>query len=391
MRRIAIATYSVGAYSETFVRAHIEHLSGEIHVLHGGYFPTRFGKDERLLRPYFLKRGLQELLVRATGRVPRWCSQEGALISYLKRHRIDAVVAEFGQIGAKILSSCIDAGVPLIVYFRGYDAYTFRDKEYAHLRLPELYPALMKNATAFVAVSHDIRARLIELGAPPERIHYNTGGANLELFTESLPGDAPPTFITVGRFTEKKAPHLALLAFNGLLKAVPEARLVMVGEGLLLGPCVAMAEALRISDSVDFLGAQSHQRVEELMRSVRGFVQHSIQAADGDSEGTPISVMEAQAAGLPVVSTRHAGIKDVVVEGETGFLVDECDTEDMTEKLIRLARDPSLAARMGAAGRTRARQHFSMAASNEELSRLIDQVIRDRNAPAEVPSGHTAR
>jgi colanic acid/amylovoran biosynthesis glycosyltransferase len=375
MRKIAIATYTMNAYSETFVKAHIDQLPGEIHVLHGGYFPTRDREGRRLVRPYLLKRGLDEAFKRVTGRSARWLSREGALTSYLRRNKIDVVIAEFGQVGAQVMDSCRVAGVPLIVHFRGADAYTYGRPDYAYLKLTELYPRLMKNAAALIAVSHEIRDRLIGFGAPPENVHYDPGGADPAMFSECKPGEAPPVFVAVGRFTEKKAPHLTLLAFRDVVAAVPEARLVMAGEGRLLGPCQAIARALGITRSVEFLGPQPHARVMELMGGARGLVQHSIQASDGDSEGTPVSVMEAQLAGLPIVATRHAGIKDVVVERETGFLIDECDTDAMAEHWIQLARDPDLAGRMGAAGRKRALEHFVLGPSLERLSRLIDAVI----------------
>ena len=79
------------------------------------------------------------------------------------------------------------------------------------------------------------------------------------------------------------------------------------------------------------------------MRHARAFLQHSVVAQDGESEGTPVSVMEAGASGMPVIATRHAGIPEVVVNEETGVLVDEHNVSAMSDAIVRLAQDPALA------------------------------------------------
>ena len=103
------------------------------------------------------------------------------------------------------------------------------------------------------------------------------------------------------------------------------------------------------------------------MKRARAFVQHSIRPSSGDSEGTPVGVVEAGASGLPVVATRHGGIKDVVVEEETRLLVDEGDVDAMALHMTRLAADPSLAGHLGAAGRDRIAARYGMDARIELL------------------------
>jgi colanic acid/amylovoran biosynthesis glycosyltransferase len=104
-------------------------------------------------------------------------------------------------------------------------------------------------------------------------------------------------------------------------------------------------------------------------------------AADGDSEGMPVSILEASAAGLPVVSTRHAGIPEIVVDGETGFLVEERDVPGMAKAMERLLADPSLATMLGENARRRVAEHLSMDAS---IARLWD-VIRGAGSARAVP------
>jgi glycosyltransferase involved in cell wall biosynthesis len=117
------------------------------------------------------------------------------------------------------------------------------------------------------------------------------------------------------------------------------------------------------------------------MQHARCVVQHSVVAPSGDSEGTPLTILEAGATGLPVVSTRHAGIPDVVIEGATGFLVDEHDEESMAQHMIRLAQDPDLAGVMGRAARAHIQKNFSKARRLASLWAIIESCI-NRSARA---------
>jgi glycosyltransferase involved in cell wall biosynthesis len=104
-------------------------------------------------------------------------------------------------------------------------------------------------------------------------------------------------------------------------------------------------------------------------------VKHSLRPGSGDSEGTPVSVLEAGACGLPLVSTRHAGIKDVVIEEETGLLVDEHDIAGMAAQMIRLAQEPALAAALGQRARERIASHFSLDHSIANLWYILEQTL----------------
>ena len=159
-----------------------------------------------------------------------------------------------------------------------------------------------------------------------------------------MPAQAKPIFLAVGRFVAKKGPLQTLEAFRRCLQkagSLQAAELWMIGEGPLLPLAQRYVEQHRLQRQVRFEGAGSQAIVAERMREVRAFVQHSQVAPDGDSEGSPVAVMEAQLSGLPVVATRHAGIPEVVVDGSTGLLVDEGDVAGMAEAMLLLLRDPA--------------------------------------------------
>jgi len=162
----------------------------------------------------------------------------------------------------------------------------------------------------------------------------------------------------------------------------------MLGDGPLLPGCRELVKSLAIEEGVTFLGAQPPSVVREEMRRARCFVQHSVVASSGDSEGTPVAILEAGATGLPVVSTRHAGIPDVVVEGETGLLVAEHDVEGMAQCMLAVAQDPELAGRLGRAGRARIETCFSIERSIGGLWRIIQSCARPGDA---APRGRPTR
>ena len=130
----------------------------------------------------------------------------------------------------------------------------------------------------------------------------------------------------------------------------------------------------KLGERILFLGVRSQVEVAVLMRQARVFVQHSLVAGDGDSEGNPVAVMEAQLSGLPVVATRHAGIPEVVIDGQTGLLVEEGDTCGMSVAIERLLQDPAWCAQLGAAGRRHVEQGFTLEKHLTDLSRFLIQI-----------------
>jgi glycosyltransferase involved in cell wall biosynthesis len=136
-----------------------------------------------------------------------------------------------------------------------------------------------------------------------------------------------------------------------------------------------MTRALRLSGAVELSGPRPHAEIANAMRGARAFVQHSIRTRNGDSEGTPVAVLEAGASGLPLVATRHAGIQDAVSDGATGLLVDEGDIDGMAERMLRLAKDADLAARLGRAAREKICAEFSMEKSINNLWRIIEMAL----------------
>jgi glycosyltransferase involved in cell wall biosynthesis len=223
---------------------------------------------------------------------------------------------------------------------------------------------------------------LLELGCPREKLVYNPCGVDLRQFGAAAPAGSPPRFLAVGRLVEKKGPHLTLAAFAHALRKRPEIRLRLIGEGALLPVCRDLVQVLDIGHAVEFLGGQPHDTVALEMQRSRAFVQHSITAADGDREGTPVAILEAGVAGLPVISTRHGGIPDVVIHGQTGLLSDERDIEGMAAHMVSLATDAARAAELGREAASHVRRHYTMDQSISRLARIVEAAARAEDITA---------
>jgi colanic acid/amylovoran biosynthesis glycosyltransferase len=361
--RLVVFVPQKDVVSETFIRAHLERLPFQILVRYGLQHDLYDESGRRVWRwgKFF--------------RIATWWLPLGAriafLTSFLSRHlqsiKADAVLAEFGTTGSWVAPACGRVEVPLFVHFHGFDAW--KEKVLKSYRAP--YRRMFETAAGVVAVSKPMHEQLLGLGAHPERLLLSPYGVDTERFNGARPAERRPRFLAVGRFVEKKAPLLTLLAFSQVVASTSGARLTMVGEGPLLEPCKRLVNKLGISQFVTFAGRKTPAQISDLMREARVFVQHSLRADDGDCEGTPIAIVEAQMSGLPVVSTRHAGIPEVVVEGETGFLVDEGDVEGMGAAMLRLAESPELAGLMGAAARDHARRHFTLDRHLRDITRMI--------------------
>ena len=391
--RLCVVSPNSGTYSETFIRAHIERLPAEVTTIYGrpvplftdgglplASFPLRFGV---CLAARLMKTTVADM----HGRVLRqWPEKRRAryLKRFFRKRGFQAVLAEFGTVGVSVMNACQIAQIPLIVHFHGRDAFAKPVFEKEGKRYPELFNI----ASAVIAVSKDMEHQLASLGANKSQLYYLPYGIDAGLFEGGRPVEAEPVFVAVGRFVPKKAPHLTLMAFEKTLQKCPKAELIMVGDGPLLETCRQFAKALKVSRQISFPGVLSHREVSEKMKQARAFVQHSIRSEDGDCEGTPLAVLEAGGAGLPVVATRHGGIKDVVIEGKTGFLVDEGDVDGMSEHMIRLANDPKLAETMGKAAREHVLANYSMEKNIQELWRIIQKSVQEYHSKdMKIPSG----
>jgi len=263
-------------------------------------------------------------------------SQRSVWREAILRHNINLIHAHFGPDALQVLPLAQELCIPLLVSFHGYDA--------SSLLRNDKYVRAMKDVFEYaniIAVSENMKLRLEKHGANSEKINVLYYGIPVEEFRfvkrkslkEKYKNNEEIIFLQVSNFVEKKGHKYTLLALAEFLKSNPNVKLLLAGDGVLKDKMMQLAKQLKISNNVDFLGKVDQSKVIELMSKSDVFLHHSIVAESGDQEGIPNVIMEAMASGLPVISTYHSGIPELIEDGKNGFLVNEKDVESYTKKV----------------------------------------------------------
>ena len=372
--RTCIATGRYFWRGETFINRHIERLfrgntvvvcqlfqeenpyNKKVFAMRGNHLSVK----DRIVAPGAL---LANRLRHGSGRQP-FGSTRRDLIAFLRDQQVDIILAEFGTQALTLAPLANEMGLPIFSYFRGYDA----SKALRHTRKQEAYRRMMSRLAGVFSVSQFLLDNLARHGIRHPNAHVIPSGVDVGYFRPAE--KRPLSCLAVGRFVEKKAPQITLRAFAEAAVDQPDARLDFVGDGPLLQACRALAAELGVAGRVTFHGSQPHEFVREKLATAQFFLQHSITAEDGNTEGLPTAIQEAMAAGCVVVSTRHAGIPEAVEEGSTGFLVDEHDQAGFAQAVRgALTRDDA------AAMAVRAREVATARFDNEILLKRLEAEI----------------
>jgi colanic acid/amylovoran biosynthesis glycosyltransferase len=361
-KTLAILTPEGNAYSETFIQAH-KHLPFNIKYYYNGLVPENLEGGENLK-----KLNMMETLRLRFNR--KFTNEEFALIQSFKREKVDCILAEYGPTACAILKVAKFVRLPLVVHFHGFDA----SRKDIIATYGQKYREVFAYASKVMVVSKSMQRELFALGCPSEKLILNTYGPNVQFFKNS-PLYNTAQFVSIGRFVDKKAPHHTIGAFKKVAANYSEATLIMVGDGFLLDQCRRLVTSLDLNDKIKFAGILDKDSIGQILEKSIAFVQHSVVADNGDAEGTPVAVLEAQAAGLPVISTLHAGIPDVVIHNETGLLSAEHDIDAMAANMMHILSTPGLAEQLGSAGKKRVIENFTQENHLMVLKEAIENAL----------------
>jgi glycosyltransferase involved in cell wall biosynthesis len=362
--RLAVITPQVGAVSETFIRKHLEGIApGEtVAVALRSVHPTG-GRWDAECPVLYLDNVSNRWPARLAHRLGRsWGElRANAVADFLRRHDVGVVLGEFLDLFVEFVPVLDRLAIPYVTQSHGMDvSASLRNADIA-----DSYGAY-RSARAVLTRSEFHRRRLIDLGLPAEKVHVNPGGVDLPTETPVRAPSAGKRLLAVGRMMAKKGPIYTLEAFRRAAARDPELHLDYVGGGELEDAVAQFVIACELKDRVTLHGAASEATKLRLLAECGVFVQHSLtDPATGDEEGLPASIQEAMANALPVISTRHAGIPEAVVHGETGLLIDEGDVNGMAEAMLAIA---PIAAALGAAGRRRALENYGWSHERARLA-----------------------
>lgn len=287
--------------------------------------------------------------------------------------------AHFGVEGVYAVQMAKALHVPLITTLHGFDV-TVGKRELLASKKPSWinYAAwrhsLFDNGAVFICVSEHIRRRAIEWGYPDERCCILPIGVDVDLIQPSGFVDAP-RILHVARLVEKKGTSFLIRAFAIVKAAIPDAELVVIGEGPLRDALVDLTHELGLASSVCFLGARKHDETLTQLHRARLLCLPSVTASNGDQEGLGMVLLEAAASGKPVVATNHGGIPEAVTDGSNGFLVPERDVDGLADRLLTLLFDPRLCEQFGSAGRQTVVERFNLRTQTHKLESLYRTLV----------------
>lgn len=273
-------------------------------------------------------------------------------------------------------------GIPAVVSLYGYDVSSFPRRWGGIGRF--YVKRVFDEMDCILAMSEDMKRDAIALGAHEEKIIVHYHGINADRFRfdgRSYCRKKQFTILCVGSLLGKKGQHHLLQSFLEMRKDRPDidARVVLVGEGPLREALDHIIVEHGLQDSVELAGYVQHlsPQLLEYYRNADVFVHFSTTQSNYDKEGIPGTIVEAMASGLPVITTRHAGIPDVIIHGEHGILLDENDVRGLTESLIRLYDHHEYRTALGRAASRRALMQLDLKTKTAHLEKIYDIVTKN--------------
>jgi colanic acid/amylovoran biosynthesis glycosyltransferase len=296
-------------------------------------------------------------------------------VSLLQNGTYDIIHCQFGTL-APIALAYRDAGIiqgKLITTFRGIDI-----SKYVQENGANVYDQLFKEGEFFLANCEFFGNRAISLGCDSKRLVVHGSGLDCRKFSfkpRYFPVDGRVKIATTGRLVEKKGIEYAIRAVAKIVATHPNIEYNIIGDGELKEHFEKLIAQLNVSHIVTLLGWKQQKEIVEILNNSHIFIAPSVTAADGNQDAPVNTLKEAMAMGLPVISTIHGGIPELVQDGVSGFLVKERDADGIAEKLTYLIQHSQDWEKMGKAGRARVEDKYDMNKLNDELVEIYQQIF----------------
>ncbi|VEP13234.1 Glycosyltransferase [Hyella patelloides LEGE 07179] len=250
----------------------------------------------------------------------------------------------------------------------------------------DFYAELFEKGDLQLPISNTWKQKLIDLGCDESKITIHKMGIDLDKFEfrPRLPKTKQKTrILTVARLKEKKGIEYGIRAVAIIAKEYPQLEYQIVGDGELRSQLEQLIEDLNVSNWVTILGSKTQEEVVQLMQNSDIMLAPSVTSQQGDCEGIPVVLMEASAVGLPIVSTLHSGIPELVKDGKSGFLVPEKDIDQLAEKIKKLLFNPDLGVIMGNHGREIVVKEHDINQLNDRLNTIFHQLLASDSTSGE--------
>lgn len=314
--------------------------------------------------------------------IPKYGKLAGSLtlfyriLPFLGKGPYDIVHCHFGPMGI-IGMTCLQTGAlsgKLITAFHGYDLTTYIKKNGSHV-----YSRLFEYCDLCLPISEHWKKTLQQIGCAENKIKVHRMGVDIHQFTmkqEYRQQNEKLRILSIARLVEKKGIEYSIKAMADVAKHHPHAEYLIIGDGPSRNQLEQLVCRQGLEKQVRFLGWMKQDEIIRIMGQSDILVAPSVTSESGDQEGIPVVLMEALAMGLPVVSTYHSGIPELVHDGESGFLVPEKNVAGLARKLSILIEDEKLRHRLGQRGRQYVEKHYDLTRLNSQLEKIYKASIR---------------
>jgi colanic acid/amylovoran biosynthesis glycosyltransferase len=386
-----VVDYIAGSYlsiTETWIYGQIQNLSRYHPIVYAYRTENRDVYPLADIRSLGLKDGLGDLRTFINKGWNRLFGFYPGFLFFLRRDKPDLVHAHYGPSGYRFLRLKKMFRLPLITTFYGYDLSMLPKQSPSWKRK---YKKLFRRGNVFLVEGSHMKESLIELGCSGEKIIVQHLGVDLEKITfmsRELAADNEIKVLIAGSFREKKGIPYAIEAIGRIKQSRPDIslRLTIIGdssgrerEEKQKEKILSAIQKHGLSDCVKMMGYQPHAVFISELYSHHLFLSPSVQASDGDTEGgAPVSIIEASASGMPVLSTIHCDIPEVVINGEGGYLVPERNIDALAERLEFLVINHEQWGKMGRAGRKHIVRNYDIKKQVRKLEGIYDDVSNRR-------------
>lgn len=287
----------------------------------------------------------------------------------------DVIHSQFGFLGSQA-SLFRNLGIikgKLVTSFRGRDI-----SEYVRNNGEDVYESLFAEGDRFLANCEFFRQKAIKLGCDENKIIVHASGIDCEKFALTQRYfflDGKIRLATTGRLIEKKGIDYCIRAVAKLAETYPQIEYHIIGDGVLRTSFQQLIQELNMGHIIKLLGAKSTSEIIKILEISHIFIAPSVTTADGDCDAPINTLKEAMAMGLPVISTYHGGIPELVEDDVSGFLVPERDSDAIAERLIYLIKHPERWTQMGKAGRKCVVAKYDTNKLNDELIKIYQQLV----------------
>ncbi|MBD2046336.1 glycosyltransferase [Coleofasciculus sp. FACHB-64] len=298
-----------------------------------------------------------------------------SLLPFLSNKPYDIIHCQFGPLGflGMYFRTIAASRAKVIISFRGSDL-TMYLSQYGD----DIYKKLFEKGDCFLPICKHFKNKLISLGCNEKKIIVLRSGIDCNRFsfkTRYPHPDGKVRIVSTGRLIEKKGIEYGIRAIANLTKMNLNVEYNIIGDGSLKPDLQQLIQELDVGNIVNLLGWKQQQEVVQILNNSHIFVAPCVTSKDNNQEGIPNVLKEAMAMGLPVASTYHSGIPELVEDGVSGFLVAERDVNALTEKLGYLIAHPEVWPEMGAAGRAYVEKHYEIGQLNDHLVEIYEKLL----------------